>query len=1263
MKVRIPKYSSVICFGLVFLVAVTAIVSHNVHAQTPCPCHLFSSSTVPSSPTVANDNNPTELGMQFMPQANGYITGVRFYKDASMTDIHTGNLWNASGSLLASGIFSGETSTGWQDLTFASPVPVTANTLYTASYYTASGKYIASSNYFTSALTNYPLMAPASGNVTRGNGVFATGGDSFPNSSYNASNYWVDVTFRQTIDGSAPQVTNTSPVNGATGVFVGSNDTVTFSQALDSATVNGSTVALTDNTGTIIAATITYDSSTQAITITPQSPLAKNTVYIATIRGGNGGVQNLDGTLMATNYQWSFTTGADTCPCSIWNNAAPSGTPTTYTGTNGGEEFGETVHADSNGYLTAVRFYKPLRATASSHTVHVWTTTGTLLASGTSTHETAVGWQEVPLSTAVPIQQGTGYIISYYSSDNTYVYSLGGLATQAGTGILHADANGAWYYPGADVFPNQNGGGNASVNFWADAVFTTTNSYTAPFTVAVSQPLQNAYGVSPNLPLTFKMTNAVDTSTLGGTVALRDANGQIVAGSVTYDDAEHTISFTPSQPLVAGTAYTALLGGGMKDIYGTALTPYSLPFSTGSTLNSTINQGMGGPVLVLTSTTNPYDTYLAEMLRAEGINYFEVKDISALSTTILSNFRLVLLGRTALTTSQVATLTNWVGAGGNMIAFQPDKQLASLLGLTDQAQTLNEGYLRVNSTVSPGQGITSETMQYHGSADIYGTTSGTQVVATLFSNATTATTAPAVVERTVGSGHVGVFTYDLPKSIALTHQGNPAWAGQVRDGNTPIRPDDLFNGNGTTDWLNTAKAYIPQADEQQHLLTNMLLSMTQPNSPMPRFWILPHGLKSALVMLMDDHATATGTNDIFNDIYNYSTTNCSVIDWGCQRSGSLLYANSGLTVSQAATANSLGFSMGVHVQTGCSDYTSYNNLNSAYITQIADFRTVYGSVLPLQNFDRTHCYVWSDWDSVPKVDIANGLRINYNYEWWPNTWTGSNTGYLTGSGLAMRFTDATGNLLDTYQAVTDLDYETDPTSATMNADLDNTINSNEFYGVLGTHYDTSGTNYYQLLIAAAMARHIPMISASQLATWKDALSSSTFANITSTPTKLTFTTQVAQGGEGMQAMVPLSTTNGTLISITRDTAGVGYTSSTVKGIPYAIFDAEPGAYEVLYGPQPSGNATSTTSQTVPPSHETVTASTPMPMQTSITNQSPFTTTTNPPAGDQQTASSARTGKLPSPNNTLKWILVSTGVVLFACILWFIMHRQRYKYDQ
>ena len=81
--------------------------------------------------------------------------------------------------------------------------------------------------------------------------------------------------------------------------------------------------------------------------------------------------------------------------------------------------------------------------------------------------------------------------------------------------------------------------------------------------------------------------------------------------------------------------------------------------------------------------------------------------------------------------------------------------------------------------------------------------------------------------RKVGLGNAAAFTYDLAKSVIYTRQGNPAWSGQDRDGTTPIRSDDLFfgakAGNVLPDWVDLNKVAIPQADEQQRLLYNVLL--------------------------------------------------------------------------------------------------------------------------------------------------------------------------------------------------------------------------------------------------------------------------------------------------------------------------------------------------------------------------------------------------------------------------------------------------------
>jgi hypothetical protein len=157
-----------------------------------CPCTLFGT-TAPAS-ADAGDTSSTELGVRFTPDVDGTVSGVRFYKSAANTGTHTGTLWSAAGDAIATGTFADETATGWQTLTFATPVPVQGGTTYTASYLAPNGHYAATPNFFTTAFSNGPLVAPATNN-----GVYAYGsGNIFPTSSFSAANYWVDPIFTAT---------------------------------------------------------------------------------------------------------------------------------------------------------------------------------------------------------------------------------------------------------------------------------------------------------------------------------------------------------------------------------------------------------------------------------------------------------------------------------------------------------------------------------------------------------------------------------------------------------------------------------------------------------------------------------------------------------------------------------------------------------------------------------------------------------------------------------------------------------------------------------------------------------------------------------------------------------------------------------------------------------------------------------------------------------------------------------------------------------
>ena len=183
----------------------SAGVGVTVSNLCPCPT-LFQASAVP---TIASypDGAPVELGVKFHSDLAGSVTGVRFYRGPANLGTHTGTLWTSTGTLLATATFiETDIAPGWQQVNFSSPVGIAANTTYVVSYHTNVGGYATDAGYFgSSGVDAAPLHADASG-VANGNGVFQYGATSFPNQTFNATNYWVDVVFSATADTTPPVI-------------------------------------------------------------------------------------------------------------------------------------------------------------------------------------------------------------------------------------------------------------------------------------------------------------------------------------------------------------------------------------------------------------------------------------------------------------------------------------------------------------------------------------------------------------------------------------------------------------------------------------------------------------------------------------------------------------------------------------------------------------------------------------------------------------------------------------------------------------------------------------------------------------------------------------------------------------------------------------------------------------------------------------------------------------------------------------------------
>lgn len=442
------------------------------------------------------------------------------------------------------------------------------------------------------------------------------------------------------------------------------------------------------------------------------------------------------------------------------------------------------------------------------------------------------------------------------------------------------------------------------------------------------------------------------------------------------------------------------------------------------------------PILLLINehTDNPFGLYLAEILRAEGLNCFQVARLSAVDSAILDRFDLVLLAEGPLDNTQVELLEGYVATGGRLVAMRPDARLAALFGLERVAGRTAEGYLQVESEHPVGQGIATETLQFHGTADHY-RLAGAQAVAWLASDRNTLIDLPAVTLHRYGEGQAALWAFDLARSVAYTRQGNPAWANRERDGADFVRASDMF-----VDWVDLDRLAIPQADEQQRLLANLLAALSQEARPLPRLWYFPGAVEGMLIASGDCHGMPhSAIEDVLARVEQRGG-HCSIYytptpgtDWRRAIKRGALWATDlplvgGVLANQidAPTPSSVagwrarGHEFGLHPWVD--DTGVAPGLEAGWCRYWKEFTGLgYGPVPPTV---RTHRILWTGWVDTARLQASCGIRMNLDYYHWgpafrneAGEWV---DGHFTGSGLPMKFVDEQGRILNIYQQLTQL---------------------------------------------------------------------------------------------------------------------------------------------------------------------------------------------------------------------------------------------------
>lgn len=418
-----------------------------------------------------------------------------------------------------------------------------------------------------------------------------------------------------TVDTTRPTVSSTNPADGDDSVAISSAVTATFSEAMQSSTINMNTFTVSDSSGAI-SGTVSYRGTTA--TFTPSRNLSDSTIYTAKITTK---VKDISGNALASDYTWSFTTGdfiaptvSSTSPASgatsVTINSAITATfseemqsstvnKNTFTVSNGKRNIGGTVS-----YSDKTATFTPSSVLSDSTTYMAKITTGTTdlagnaLASDYTWSFTTVDTTAPTVSSTSPAEGDTGVAInstitatfseevqSSTINTNTFTVNDGGgnisgtvsytdtIATfTASDNLSHSTTYTATISTGVrDLAENA----MASDYTWS---FTTTGDVDPP-TVSSTSPPNGGAGVAINRTITATFSEEMQSSSLDtNTFTISDGSNNI-SGSVSYNDT--TATFTPSGNLSSYTAYTARITTDVKDFGGNAMASlYTWSFMT-----------------------------------------------------------------------------------------------------------------------------------------------------------------------------------------------------------------------------------------------------------------------------------------------------------------------------------------------------------------------------------------------------------------------------------------------------------------------------------------------------------------------------------------------------------------------------------------------------------------------------------------------------------------------------------------------------------
>ena len=345
----------------------------------------------------------------------------------------------------------------------------------------------------------------------------------------NAGSLTLNFNTAAALDTTPPTIASSVPANGATGVDVGANIVLTYSEAVQKGS-GSMTISSAGGMVTISVSSALVSVAGAVVTINPTADLLDGTTY--TLSFPAGVFQDLAGN-NAGSLTLNFSTAAalDTTPPTVSSRVPANNAMNVNIGANVVLTYSEAVQKGS-GNITLSSAFGNISVPVSNSLV-------------------SISGNVVTIDPMVDLLAGTAYTLSF---------SAGVIQDLAG-----------------------NNAGSLTLNFNTAAALDTT-----PPTIASSVPANGATGVAVGANIVLTYSEAVQKGS--GSIALSSAGGMVTisVSSALVSIAGAVVTINPTADLLDGTAYTLSFPAGVfQDLAGNNAGSLTRSFTTAVALDST----------------------------------------------------------------------------------------------------------------------------------------------------------------------------------------------------------------------------------------------------------------------------------------------------------------------------------------------------------------------------------------------------------------------------------------------------------------------------------------------------------------------------------------------------------------------------------------------------------------------------------------------------------------------------------------------------